>query len=491
MKMNGLDNYLNTLGQQRNDQLAGSLRDALQVNPDDYAKTVRLAKAAGVEVEAVPLYADVAQEAQYLDGIGFRTLWKDSPKTAEFLSDSGNARLAHDDVANLSGFETALHYLGNGGRALASGLPALGQGFMGAMRAGTEVFVQPWTGLMAKAGVLPEDPGIRMAKYFDRQAKAAGSVVKEWMPQADGNIEAGVYSGLQSLGQNLPMLPVAAATGLPRMVLGPLATAVFGQSYEEARDKGIGVVPALTFGVSQGMVEYATEKLPMTWLLKDLKAGSSFWQMLGRQSISEVPGEQVATLLQDMNEWAVINPEKSAGDYMRERPDAAVQTLIATLVGVGGQVSVLKGVDATVQRLNGQARRGEQDGQLLGQIDQLASASKVRGRNAETFGAFIAQATKDGPVQDVYIAANMLHQSGFAEQLAAASPSVAEQLPAALETGGDVRIPVAVSADVILTHPVGVNLTHLGNDGGFLATDNVDSGASSGDQSNGASRRQH
>ena len=48
-----------------------------------------------------------------------------------------------------------------------------------------------------------------------------------------------------------------------------------------------------------------------------------------------------------------------------------------------------------------------------------------------------------------------------------------------------------VSADVILTHPVGVNLTHLGNDGGFLATDNVDSGASSGDQSNGASRRQH
>ncbi|WP_233155040.1 hypothetical protein, partial [Candidimonas nitroreducens] len=40
----------------------------------------------------------------------------------------------------------------------------------------------------------------------------------------------------------------------------------------------------------------------------------------------------------------------------------------------------------------------------------------------------------------------------------------------------------SVSVDVILTHPVGVNLTHLGNDGGFLATDNVDSGASSGDQ---------
>ncbi|OWT61680.1 host specificity protein J, partial [Achromobacter marplatensis] len=41
---------------------------------------------------------------------------------------------------------------------------------------------------------------------------------------------------------------------------------------------------------------------------------------------------------------------------------------------------------------------------------------------------------------------------------------------------------ISVSADVILTHRVGVNLTHLGNDGGLLAADNVDSGASSGDQ---------
>ncbi|QGB08030.1 hypothetical protein [Bordetella holmesii] len=50
---------------------------------------------------------------------------------------------------------------------------------------------------------------------------------------------------------------------------------------------------------------------------------------------------------------------------------------------------------------------------------------------------------------------------------------------------------IHVSADVILTHRVGVNLTHLGDDGGLLAADNVDSGASSGDQGNGASRRQH
>ncbi len=462
--MNGLDNYLNTLGQQRNDQLAGSLRDALQVNPDDYAKTVRLAKAAGVEVEAVPLYADVAQEAQYLDGIGFRTLWKDSPKTAEFLSDSGNARLAHDDVANLSGFETALHYLGNGGRALASSVPSANQGLWGMAQAGAEVLSKYVTGPLAGT-ILPEDIGANMASAFSRKRKTAEAIANGLMPQANGNVEAGVYSGLQSLGQNLLMLPAAVMTGQPGMALAPMVATVGGQAYGQARDKGIGVEPSLTFGASQSLVEYATEKLPMAWLLKDLKAGAPFWKTLGRQAMSEVPGEQVATLLQDMNEWAVINPEKSAWDYMRERPDAAAQTLIATLVGVGGQVSVLKGVDATVQRLNGQARRGEQDGQLLGQIDQLASASKVRGRDTETFGAFIARATGSGPVQDVYIAADVLNQSGVAEQLAAASPSVAEQLPVALATGGNVRIPVAEYA----THIAGTEysqslLDHLKTD---------------------------
>ncbi|AHV93305.1 putative transposase [Bordetella holmesii ATCC 51541] len=61
----------------------------------------------------------------------------------------------------------------------------------------------------------------------------------------------------------------------------------------------------------------------------------------------------------------------------------------------------------------------------------------------------------------------------------------------AQEAVGRVDAGQGVSADVILTHRVGVNLTHLGDDGGLLAADNVDSGASSGDQGNGASWRQH
>ena len=46
---------------------------------------------------------------------------------------------------------------------------------------------------------------------------------------------------------------------------------------------------------------------------------------------------------------------------------------------------------------------------------------------------------------------------------------------------------IAVSAGVILTHCVGVKVTHLGEDGGFLAAGDADSGASSGNKGVGSS----
>lgn len=90
-----------------------------------------------------------------------------------------------------------------------------------------------------------------------------------------------------------------------------------------------------------------------------------------------------------------------------------------------------------------ESRAAESNAQLLAQLDELAAASKVRGRDASTFEAFVASATENGPVQDVFINAETLAQSGMVEQLAQVSPSVAEQFQIALDTGNDIRIPVA------------------------------------------------
>lgn len=89
------------------------------------------------------------------------------------------------------------------------------------------------------------------------------------------------------------------------------------------------------------------------------------------------------------------------------------------------------------------AQNAKQDLNALKELDKLAAASKVRQRDVDTFENFMAQATEAGPVKDVYIDAQTLMQSGVGEQVAAVSPSVAEQLPAALAAGGTIRIPVA------------------------------------------------
>ncbi|MCG9045080.1 MuF-C-terminal domain-containing protein [Laribacter hongkongensis] len=439
--MNGLDNYLNTLGQQRNDQLAGSLRDALQVNPDDYAKTVRLAKAAGVKVEAVPLYADVAQEAQYLEGIGFRTLWKDSPKTAEFLSDSGNARLAHDDVANLSVLEKLA-------RSAGAGLTSANAGLWGMAQAGTDIFVKPWTGLMSGLGVLPEDVGTRMSDSFSRLRRIQDDKTDALMRNDDGLTLNGVYSGVQSVTQTLAMAPAAIMTGNPALMLAPLAGIAGGRSYGKARDAGRTPAVAAMYGFSDGTVEYLTEKIPAGRLFGDLQKGVNWKKMLAGQLGHEAWTEQVATAFQDLNEWAVLNPDRPFTEYLADRPAAAYQTLVASIVAAGAQTAVIKGAD---RALNGDRVRRQKESQAFFEgLADTSRQSRLRERMPESFRDLMDKLTADGPVSTVFMDARRFRQYF---QDAGLDPAVvakevgAKDYSEALALGGDLSIPTSHFAE--------------------------------------------
>lgn len=122
-------------------------------------------------------------------------------------------------------------------------------------------------------------------------------------------------------------------------------------------------------------------------------------------------------------------------------------------------------VTASAKRIHertSRAQQADQTAEILGKLNELSAANKVLQRDADTFEAFVAHATENGPVQDVFINAQTLAQSGIAEQLAAVSPAVAEQLQTALDTGGDVRIPVAeYAARIAPTEYAQALLDHL------------------------------
>jgi 2'-5' RNA ligase len=162
-------------------------------------------------------------------------------------------------------------------------------------------------------------------------AKVAGAIAPD--RTGAGQLERGVSSGLQSIGANAPAL----LTGNPVAALGMMGFTTAGNAYNEAREKGLSPDQAAVFAATDAVVEVATEKIPMSRLFGDLARNAGLLSIIKRQLVSEGFGEQAATLLQDANRWAHLNPEKTAKDFAAERPDAAVQTLIATIVGTLGQ----------------------------------------------------------------------------------------------------------------------------------------------------------
>lgn len=438
--------------------LRTSLYGALMANPDMAARAQKLGRQTGLPADVVERNMPEVQRTVQLDE--FDQVLKNSPTVAQWLTDQNNAKVAHDDVDNMSGIESALRYLvsapgasrgglmsyvGKAGMAGVSGLQRASAGVVGIGQAGFDLAAPMADPLVGR--ILPGNPLRAAAEGLAQYRQSIEGLAKANMPKTGGIIESGVMSGFSSLASNLAALPMALLPGGQAAALTAMTAPVSGQAYGEARDKGQGVVPALGFGASQAAIEYATEKLPVSWLLKDLKAGAGFGKVLAHQAVSELPGEQVATALQDLNEWAVLNPDKPFKSYLAERPAAAAQTLIATLVGTGGNVAVVKGIEAMTASTHQQmriAQQAEQNATVLDQLRELATASKLRERDPQSFQQFVEQASQDGPVQDVYIDAKTFAQAATdagltPEQL---PPSVADQLESALVAGGDLRIPV-------------------------------------------------
>ena len=478
-------------------QVKSSLYNALLENPDMAARAQRLGRQTGLPADVVQRNMPEVERNVRLNE--FDRVLENSPTVAQWLADQNNAAVGHDDVENMGALESALRYMvsapgaargglisdaGKAGMAGVSGLNRASAGVVGLGQAAFELgapLVDPLVGR-----ILPANPLRATAEGLSKYRQSIEATAKANMPKTDGIVQAGVFGGFASLTTNLATLPMAFMPGGQGAAMTAMVAPVAGGAYGEARDKNIAPIQALTFGVSQAAIEYATEKLPLAKLVGDLKVGAPLYKVVANQVAAEVPGEQLATVLQDLNEWATLNPEKPFSTYLEERPSAAAQTLIATLVGVGGQVSVVKGLQAAVERIQTGAGTGKveeggpeagqsaviqsimegamamrlqtaqaevagRDAQALTQLTELVQSSKLAQRDPVAFQNFVSQVVAEGPVQDVYVNAQVFAQAaqnaGVTEDQF--PESIREQIAEALEMGGDIRIPIAEFAATI------------------------------------------
>jgi hypothetical protein len=237
----------------------------------------------------------------------------------------------------------------NLGSAALSGVYRGSEGVLGTLQAGAEATNKYLTGPVFNAfGV--QDPVQQLAQTYSKARQGQKTIAERLTPQADSDLASGVYSGMQSITQNLMTIPAAVVTGNPLMALAPMGVMSGGQSYGEARDAGKSPERAALYGTTQGIIEVGTETIPMGKLLGSLKANDALWKTFAKQLVPEMLGEQAATFLQDLDKWVELNPDKTAKEFMAERPSAAIQTAVATLVGTGGQVLLGKAADVAAKR---------------------------------------------------------------------------------------------------------------------------------------------
>ena len=430
-------------------KLRQTLFAALDQNPDQYARAKQIEDATGLPASVGARNLERVDKSAKINE--YDAMLADPVLRARF-SEPDFASLAHDDVGPL---QQLLAVFAEQGRALASGGPRLAQGAYGSIGAAFGAGAAA-TEPLVKEGWLPANPFAEGEQFFLDIARGQGQFAEQVAGPASGNdlVAQGIRSGLQSFGQQAPALTAGLLSKNPALALEIMTATTGGQSYVTGRDAGLDPLHALPYAATDAVIERITEGAPVADLIKNVGDGAGFLKTLGTQLAEEIPGEELATAWQDLNEFATLHPDKPLSEYLATRTDAATQTLIATLVGTGANVGLAKSVDGvagTMQERQQKADKAQKDADWLKRLTAGAEASKLRERAPGTFGEFVqaaAEANGEAPTElyiDGKVLASTLDQSAL-------PPEVAAQMPEALMVGGDVTIPVGVFASQMTEH---------------------------------------
>lgn len=144
-----------------------------------------------------------------------------------------------------------------------------------------------------------------------------------------------VGSTILSVTRMAPALAAGMLTKNPATVIGIMSGETGASSYSQARAQGLDRGDAAKYALIQGLVEGGTEYLPVKALLAKgpLSASKRFYNVVAR----EVPGEDVATFLQDAADKAYLKPDMTLEDLLHD----LVVTTLSTPIAAGAQVAAV------------------------------------------------------------------------------------------------------------------------------------------------------
>lgn len=488
---------------ERQARLRQSLLGAVGVDPDGYARARQIGQQFDLPADLVQRNAEELERrarAEQVEQVATR-----APGLAARLQDPNFARVAHDDVETLAQVEDFARALGQGRASQGKVDGPEWRRPSGQLRANERSFVggivEPVRRGLAQGerglSILDLFPGLRRRQDEARAAAgmAPGGVdslavrLAEQQRQVERfpvppKIDAGMQAisgagsfgeafdaildnpravlevSLQSVGASAPSL-VGAAAG---STAGPLGTAagaglgsfaveyastlqdVMAETGVNGRDPGaiaaalqnpdlmaaarekalkrglpVAVFDALTAGVAGRLLAGAKPTV--------LSAGTRAAGELGVQAAGGAAGEATAQAV-----TGDFKPGDILLEALAEMPSAVVE------------------VPANIRHARASAMQAEETAARVEQLAKAMQASKLRGRDAQEFAAFVQQIADDNGGEapaELYVdgqqLANVLNQSAITlTELRAIAPAAAEQLEASRNIpGADIRLPVA------------------------------------------------
>lgn len=454
----------------RRGDFTSSLMDAGKVDTDPLREMIRTRRDAAISrrvqdanAEQAARVSMLARELDYPESFvaadlpGFEARAKSYraqgvisqyPAVGAWSAKGSNADIAADDYDNLGLFGKAFYTLkGVGKSAVAGSYEYLLGGSAGFVRGLSETAEEnspiAWAERKAFGGSVES----LIASGSKAVQDWASDKASQWRTRSGNRHVDAAFSGIESA-------PMVLGTVGASLLAGPQAGASFagasvaGTEFKAARDKGLNPFSAQGYALTQGAIELVTERIPLGRLMGDVQAGSALTKMLRRQLVPEVLGEQAATILQDLNETATLHPEKTLGDYISERPAAAVDTLIATLAGMGTTVAVTKAAEATArggEKLLARRRDAAEarvNGAFLDEIAQATTQSKTATRAPDAIADLVQQLGEDSGVEEVYIPAEAVRSYMQSDMYVGDLDAWRTQIDEAEITGGDLVLPV-------------------------------------------------
>ena len=470
-------------------QLRTSLYQSLDSNPDEAARAKNLSNKSGVPVDIVQRnYAQVNRNVQLNE---FDETLRKSPLLGQWLSNPNNAKISHDDSANLAGIEREYGTIKPIERSFLEEITEPFQRGYARFKKGFALNLEDTAmmkGLRSRQQAAAEANGIS----YDPKVQQAVSLANYQRNVEKFPVPVDIQRGMQELSEATTFGEFGSAVLRNPMALKEIAIESAGIASPTIAmaiaSRGIGPSGASTLipflskqGIRQGLT---------------IGAGSFFTEYAA--TMDEVMSSSGANMTDPNNVYKALTDEKlmsEAKDKALKRgvPIALFDALTAGFAGkllsgakptatsvasrVTGELLLQAGGgaagEATAQVLTNewklgevlleailelpsslvevpgnykstmlQAESAERSAKAFEKVQEFSRASKVRARSAETFGEWIDQVSQESDVNTVYISGNTLKQSGLAERVAEVSPSVRDQLDTAIATGGDIAIPV-------------------------------------------------